>query len=207
MPAAVQGEAPSISRIYVAFDDDCYRVFRRAMARSRGGVVRVEDLLAALAETIPGRTAAVLGLDAAAVARLARPPVAGPDLLPMSNEPALRSVLAGAFAEADGRPLTPTMLLRAVARSPSAIRRPWREAVPAPTSAPVRSPPPPVWPPPADAVQAVLRRWLEVQAWPAAARDSALQALAMLAPPRLESNACLDPPCSPVEMATDAPAD
>ena len=206
MPTALQGEAPSISRIYAAFDDDCYRAFRRAMARSRGGVVRVEDLLSALAETIPDRTAAVLGLDAAAVARLARPPVAGPDLLPMSNEPALRSVLAGAFAEADGRPLTPTMLLRAVARSLAAARQPWRRPDPPAASAPVRPSQPAADPPTPAVVEAVLRRWLAVQSWPAADRDSALQTLATLSPCRLESQG--SPFCrGTVERATNAPAD
>ena len=166
------------------------------MVRSRGGVVRIEDVLASLAEAIPERVATVLGMDAAAFARLARPPVSAPDLAPMSNEPALRSVLAAAYAEAEGRPITPTMLLRAVVRW---LPPTWRPRCQAISSAPRPAPP-------GDTVQAVLRRWLEVQSWPAAARDSALQTLATLAPPRLESNASRDSH-GPAETATDAPAD
>ena len=75
-----QGESPSIRYIYLAFDDDCHRAFRRALARSRGGVVRVDDLLAALAETLPALTASVLGASLGAVARLTRRPAVSADL-------------------------------------------------------------------------------------------------------------------------------
>jgi len=184
MPAPAQDAAPSISQIYVTFDDDCYRAFRRAMARSRRGVVRVEDLLAALAETLPERTTAVLGLDPTAIARLARPPHTGPDLLPMANDPALRSAFAAAYTQAAGQPITPTLLLRALAQFLPTTRAPCRESAPTPPPRVVRPvPPAPRLPPTANTVQAVLRRWLEVQSLPADARDSALQQMASLMPP------------------------
>jgi hypothetical protein len=202
MPAAVQDTAPSISRIYASFDDDCHRAFRRAMARSRGGVVRVEDLLAALAETLPQRTAAVLGLDAAAVARLARWRAVGLELLPMVNEPALRLVLAEAHVRAADRPITPELLLQAAARSIPLTREPCREATSTPAPRVVRASPSLT----AETVQGVLSRWLEVQSWPAAARDRALQELARLAPPRLESEPTVDQR-GPAETTSNAPGD
>jgi hypothetical protein len=184
MPTVLQREAPSISEIYAAFDDACYGLFRRAMARSRGGVVRVADVLAALAEMLPERTATVLGLEPAAVACLAREPATAPNLLPMSNEPGLRSALACAYVEAEGRPITPLLLLQVVARSRRQARRIRPEAVTPPCPLPVRHPEPRLClPPPADSVQTVLRRWLEVQSWLGAARDRALQQLASLVPP------------------------
>lgn len=184
MPAVLQRETPSISEIYAAFDDACYALFRRAMARSRGGVVRVQDLLAALAEMLPERAAIVLGLEPAAVASLARPPATAPNLLPMSNEPALRSALASAYAAADGRPISASLLLEVVARSRTAARWSRTEAVVATCPSPVRHPEAwPCRPPTAESVQGVLRRWLDVQSWSADARDQALQQLASLLPP------------------------
>lgn len=51
--------APSISQVYEAFDAAAHRLFRVAMALSRRGVVRVDDLLAALhLANVPGAAAA-----------------------------------------------------------------------------------------------------------------------------------------------------
>src|SRR4051794_37890055 len=105
MPESTASE-PGISRIYTAFDPASHAVFRSAMALSRGGVVRVDDLLLALVEHVP-EAAACLG---------GRPlrTASGPDLVPMANEPALRELLVRAFRLAGDGPLTPSHLLDAV---------------------------------------------------------------------------------------------
>src|SRR6266536_3000686 len=104
MPASTERE-PCISRIYSAFDEASHAVFRSAMTRSRGGVVRVDDLLAALAEYLP-EAATCLG------GRRFRPGT-GPNLVPMANAPALRELLARAYRLAGDGLLTPSHLLEA----------------------------------------------------------------------------------------------
>jgi hypothetical protein len=97
MPAeAGPAPIPTISQVYGAFDESAHGVFRAAMGKSRGGVLRVADLAAALWE-----------LDSAEVAGLLpegwRPnesPRASQDrsrMTPMSNEPAVRQWLFDAY--------------------------------------------------------------------------------------------------------------
>ena len=102
MPAEVVA-TPTISQVYGAFDESSHRVFRAAMAKSCGGVLRVADLAAALWE-----------LDADDVADLVpegwRPsePTRGSQersrLTPMSNEPAVRRWLFEAYQVALEQP-------------------------------------------------------------------------------------------------------
>lgn len=95
---------PTISRVYAAFDADSHRVFRSALARSRGGVLRLADLRSALAD---------------------EPMPAGPaDVPPMSNEPAVREWLYRAYGRAGTGPLTPTHLREAAPPTPAARPRP-----------------------------------------------------------------------------------
>ncbi|MCA9032083.1 MAG: hypothetical protein KDA66_14805 [Planctomycetaceae bacterium] len=108
--------ATTISDIYAAFDAGAHQVFRGAMARSRGGLVRLNDLLAALVdsssipdELIPSQWRQLAALESNA-----------PWMTPMSNEPALRDVLRAAHAltESGAEPITPTILFAAaLARS------------------------------------------------------------------------------------------
>lgn len=78
-----------ISTIYAAFDPDSHRVYRAAMARSQGGVVRVSDLVAALAELELEQCRELLS--DSCIASWRRQPRDG-DGTPMSNEPALRDL-------------------------------------------------------------------------------------------------------------------
>jgi hypothetical protein len=91
-----------LARVYDALDAEAYRTFRVAMRRSRGGVVRVDDLVAALAEIAPQSMETVFGLASDAIAALMRPPTTEPDLVPMANEPALRTLLTDAYRRAIG---------------------------------------------------------------------------------------------------------
>lgn len=109
-------EVGSISQVYAAFDAASHRVFREAMARSRGGVVRVSDLVRALAERERALCRQVLPEGWTAPA-----PPAGDDrpLVPMSNEPALRRLLARAYFIARSQPeaavrISPSVLWAAV---------------------------------------------------------------------------------------------
>ena len=47
MPVALQTKTPPISQIYSAFSPESYSIFRTAMCYSRGGYVRIADVLAA----------------------------------------------------------------------------------------------------------------------------------------------------------------
>lgn len=121
-------DRPTISCVYAAFDDAAQKVFRRAMECSTGSIVRVADLLVALSE---------LAIDAATglVSPGWQPPrrttANEPWLTPMSNEPALRTLLETAYllVRASGRPLTitPRGLWQAAANAghlPSLTHRP-----------------------------------------------------------------------------------
>jgi hypothetical protein len=115
-----------LARVYDALDAEAYRTFRVAMRRSRGGVVRVDDLVAALAEIAPQSMETVFGLASDAIAALMRPPTTEPDLVPMANEPALRTLLTDAYRRAIGQPVTPGHLLAALAQMrplPAALAR------------------------------------------------------------------------------------
>ena len=104
----MSANSPSISQIYSAFDSDSHRVFRRAMSLSRGGVVRVNDLILAIVQlNLPPRHP-----ELAAPAALVRE-LAGAGLprsreeacqVAMSNEPALREILQRAWRIASGQP-------------------------------------------------------------------------------------------------------
>lgn len=93
MPTTPQNYEPSISEIYAAFDADSHQIFRAAMSFSRGGVVRVNDLLAALitSEFIPSD----LIPDSWHHRSLSQNDDSW--VTPMSNEPALRVLLAKAY--------------------------------------------------------------------------------------------------------------
>lgn len=112
MPTATL-RTPTIGEIYAAFDVDAHQLFRQAMALSRGGVVRVADLLAALCATeqIPRDQ-----IPASWVTQIHRRPDEA-WITPMSNEPALRELLVTAHRLAvsrssDQRPvITPLGLL------------------------------------------------------------------------------------------------
>lgn len=112
---------PTISQIYAAFSSASHAVFQQAMANSRGGVVRVEDLLAALiardaeigCHVLPGGW---------------RPPTVGraadrDHLTPMANEPALRELLRTGLLIAQAQPdreateITPAVLWAAMVLS------------------------------------------------------------------------------------------
>ncbi len=196
-----EGEHPTISQVYAAFDAASHRVFREAMARSRGGVVRVGDLLHALVELERAACGDVLP------ERWAAPPPAWGDdrpLVPMSNEPALRCLLATAFRIARAQPgadrptISPAVLWAAVfverrasARVdleevfsrlglaiPPELRGPpeARPPVPSPAARPAPAPRP------ADEmIDEVLTRWLALQALPAGPqRDAESARIAVL---------------------------
>lgn len=166
MPGAVP-----LARVYDALDAEAYRAFRAAMRRSRGGTVRLADLVAGLAEVAPQAVAAALRLDLSAVSTLARPPASEPDLVPMANEPALREALTAAYHRAVDRPVTADDLAAAImAQRPSLpIPRPPREVVhPAPPR------PRPVRPSEWTGAEAtsVLQDWLAAQSLSPAERDA-----------------------------------
>src|ERR1043165_7348407 len=148
-------QAPSISRIYAAFDPASERVFRRAMYVSRGGIVRVEDLLTALAVEQPAATALALGVPDSSVALLARRVGAGSSWVPMSNEPALRALLESAYLRTEvvgERPLTPDDLLATIVAAHSSDLPP---ALAAPSIRQVTEP--------QTQVLSLLRGWLAAQ--------------------------------------------
>lgn len=109
-----QPAQPLIFEIYEAFTPESLRVFRAAMERSRDGVVRVDDLVIALAEHGPGVGVEVLG------EWRPSPHRPGERLVPMSNEPALREVLATAYRISAEQPsgdrlrITPAVLSAAL---------------------------------------------------------------------------------------------
>ncbi|MEQ8637464.1 MAG: hypothetical protein RJQ14_08870 [Marinoscillum sp.] len=130
MPATPQNNEPSISEIYAAFDADSHQIFRAAMSFSRGGVVRVNDLLAALmaSEYIPS--------DLIPGSWHNRSLAQNDDfwVTPMSNEPALRELLTKAYrlaAEAtEQQPqITASILFAAGLLQVPAYPRPLRAAV------------------------------------------------------------------------------
>lgn len=91
---------PSISQVYAAFDEQCHCIFRRAMGNSRGGVVRVQNLILAIVESnLPPRhpelTAPADALRGLAAQRSTS--AADEHIVPMSNEPALRELLGRAW--------------------------------------------------------------------------------------------------------------
>jgi hypothetical protein len=112
------GVQPTISQIYTAFSSASHRVFQAAMANSTGGVVRVQDLLAALLdlECELGRRI----LPAGSTALCPRPTRDNQHLVPMANEPALRATLRIAYVIAADQPnqqppvITPATLWAAV---------------------------------------------------------------------------------------------
>lgn len=87
-------DRPTISCVYAAFDAECQRIFRRAMELSTGSIVRVGDLVLALAELARPAGAGVVpdGWQPPP-----RPASREPWLTPMSNEPALRTWLEQAY--------------------------------------------------------------------------------------------------------------
>jgi hypothetical protein len=148
---------PTISQIYAAFSPESYSIFRTAMGYSRGGVVRVADLLAALRERLP---------DAAEPLRDWRRPLAsGEVLLPMTNEPALREALAQAYALANGGALTPAHLLHAALATLRPITLNLRPAQSVVSPERVR-PTQPAQGATAEAVEALLAQWLALQEAP-----------------------------------------
>jgi hypothetical protein len=172
-----EGDGLPICRVYDALDDDSHRVFRQAMSRSRGGVVRLGDLVGALVEFDPVAAAAALGLTEEETQELGRTPRTVPDRVPMANDPALRDLLRRAFAlvRADcGGSITPGALLGAAVRGRPAPASPRPPAPPAP------HPHPPAGP---EEVEETLRGWLAAQALPAGERDEELRRLAALVAP------------------------
>jgi len=208
MPAvAATAREPTIGEIYAAFDPAAQRVFRAAMSYSRGGVVRVRDLLLALwhAAELPEE-----------LRRMAPVPSGEPGgrwLTPMSNEPALRELLqrshrlAQMQSPSGGRGvISPLLMLLAAAedaatasRELAALCRERGIAIPADRSpddaeasagAPAPTRDPRVRPPATPAVAApeidfesllreVLTGWIALQSQPAGDdRQSQLAALA-----------------------------
>ena len=148
---------PTISQIYAAFSPESYSIFRTAMGSSRGGVVRVADLLGALRDRLP---------EAAEQLRdWRRPSASGEVLLPMSNEPALREVLAQAYALANGGALTPAHLLHAALATLRPITMNLRQAQSVISRERVR-PTRPAQGITAEAVEAILAQWLASQEAP-----------------------------------------
>ena len=91
---------PSISQVYAAFDDQCHHIFRRAMGNSRGGVVRVHDLVLSIVESNlpPRHPELVTSADALrGLAAQRSTSAADEHIVPMSNEPALRELLGRAW--------------------------------------------------------------------------------------------------------------
>jgi hypothetical protein len=172
----VESRSIPLAHVYDAFDALAYRAFRVAMRRSRGGVVRIADLVAALAETQPERTAAAFQLDRPAVNALARQPISDTDLVPMANEPALRAILVDAYRRAGERRVTPEHLLEALA--------PYRPMPP--LARPVRNPDlndalepssPARWD--GEGAAEVLGRWLAAQSKPGPERDAEIRRLSL----------------------------
>lgn len=99
-------DRPTISSVYAAFDAECQRVFRRAMQLSTGSVVKIPDLLRALTELARAAGDGIVP-DSWLPPSLA---VASDVWLsPMSNDPALRTVLEQAYLAAHARH-TPVVL-------------------------------------------------------------------------------------------------
>jgi hypothetical protein len=96
----------NIGKAYSAFDDDCHALFRRAMRESRGGTVRIEDLVRALADSAAGDLGrCVLPLPTISARLIPR----GADptgLTPMTNEPDLRRLLQVAWQIGLAQPQT-----------------------------------------------------------------------------------------------------
>ncbi|MEZ6044241.1 MAG: hypothetical protein R3C11_01375 [Planctomycetaceae bacterium] len=84
---------PTISEIYAAFDAESHQIFRTAMSLSRGGVVRVDDLLAAIC--CSGIFAQDLFPET--WVRRSQQRSQQPWMTPMSNEPLLLRYLTDAF--------------------------------------------------------------------------------------------------------------
>jgi hypothetical protein len=176
MPVEVAAtERIALARVYDALDAEAYRAFRAAMRRSRGGTVRVADLLAALAETAPQTAARILGLTTDALASLAHPPASDPDIVPMANEPALRALLSAAYRSAGGQSITPEHILSVLAETHA------RSPVSSHRSAPPRPPDyrptgPAEWT--GEAAVSVLASWLASQSLPPHEREARLELLA-----------------------------
>jgi len=181
MPAT---RPPSVSEVYAAFDAAALGVYRAAMSRSRSGVVRLTDLLAAVAAAEPGPAREQLSEHGLRLSR--QPPGPGPAPVPLSNEAAVRAVLFRAFERAaalDSACITSGVLLDALLDAhPHLARRSARE------------PPCPAVPPREPAVQqppfggegdasalvvgCVLKEWLAYQTAPVGInRDRALMRL------------------------------
>lgn len=197
---------PTISQVYAAFSDESHYVFQAAMARSRGGVVRVQDLLAALFARHADVGRVVLPerwqLPASGIQ------LNGDPLVPMANEPALRDVLRAAYLIAQAQPssngttVTPTALWAAVIVTrqtycqltprqifarldlccPSFVRMTTdrRGLPPQPESSASRMEPETL-PNQRDLIDVVLARWLAVQALPKGSeRDHEIAQIARL---------------------------
>lgn len=128
-PNRTVSPTPTISQIYGAFDEASHTIFRRAMRRSKGGVVRVADLATALADVVPDICRGVFPPRLLVV-----PAAVDPQDVPMANEPALRDLLRQALllgAEQRGveePAITPAVLVAALAlRNPLYRVRPLAE--------------------------------------------------------------------------------
>ena len=155
-----------LARVYDALDAEAYRAFRAAMRRSRGGTVRLADLVGGLAEVVPQALTAVFQIEPEAVATLARPPSSVPDLAPMANDSAVREAMTSAYQRAGDRPVTAADLATAVM-----AQRPLPSIL--------RPPRPVVWPKPprrldwtGEEAISVMRDWLAAQSLPPAERDA-----------------------------------
>jgi hypothetical protein len=189
-----------IGRIYDAFDPESHRVYRRAMERSRGGLVTLADLVAALAERHPG-CSELIGSSASFLRTDEIRYRERPHGTPQANSPELRAVLRRAYALAEGHPgvtrITPETLNAALVE---AFTRPLRqrlspgtalqdipigpasrglgsrrEAMPGPLSGASEDEV-------EEAVLELMRLWLKAQAIPAGTeRDRALDQVAAVA--------------------------
>lgn len=115
MPANPNERIP-ISQIYDAFDSASHDIYRNAMARSRDGVVRVQDLVTALGPLHP-ELGSVVGVDRRCSVENSNGSAGG---TPLSNDPSLRNMLVVAFRIAtrqtdEAQPvITPPILVAAV---------------------------------------------------------------------------------------------